>query len=194
MESVCIFCGSRSGERRIYELAARGLGEAIARRGLRLVYGGGKTGLMGVIADAALACGGEVIGVMPDFLLVKEIAHTRLSSLRIVGSMHERKMVMAEVADAFITLPGGYGTMDEFFEMLTWSQLGLHRKPHGLLNADGYYDPLIQLFERFEREGFIDPALRSLVLEARNPAHLLDLLAARQSRVAEQWRAPLERV
>jgi uncharacterized protein (TIGR00730 family) len=194
MESVCIFCGSRAGERPIYTQAARSLGSAIARRGLRLVYGGGRAGLMGEVADAVLAAGGEVIGVLPDFLVAREIAHRRLSALRIVGSMHERKAAMAEIADGFITLPGGYGTMDEFFEMLTWSQLDLHCKPHGLLNVDGYYDPLLQLFDRFVEDGFISPSLRALVLEAQEADHLLDLLAAHQPRAVSQGSASLERV
>lgn len=194
MESVCIFCGSRAGERPVYAHAARRLGAAIAGRDLRLVYGGGGAGLMGAVADAALARGGTVIGVRPDFLVARESVHAGLSDLRVVGSMHERKAVMASLADAFVTLPGGYGTMDECFEMLTWSQLDLHRKPHGLLNVDGYYDPLLQLFDRFARDGFISPALRSFVLDARDPERLLDLLAAHQPRRVEQRSAPLERV
>ncbi|MFQ5655533.1 MAG: TIGR00730 family Rossman fold protein, partial [Planctomycetota bacterium] len=136
MKRVCVFCGSRVGERAVYREAAAALGGMIARRSWGLVYGGGNVGLMGIIADAALAAGGEVIGVIPQGLEERELAHQRVTELRIVGSMHERKATMAELADAFVALPGGIGTMDEFFEALTWAQLGIHRKPCALLNVE----------------------------------------------------------
>lgn len=187
MKSICIFCGSSTGNRPIYKEAARAMGEAIARRGLSLVYGGGNLGLMGTIADAALAAGGEVIGVIPKFLVDKEIAHNGLTQLHVVDSMHDRKALMAELADAFIALPGGYGTLEEFCEILTWAQLGLHQKPQGLLNVEGYYDPLLQLFDRAVTEEFLKPELRSLVLEASSPEDLLDLLANYQPITVEKW-------
>lgn len=187
MESICIFCGSSTGNRSIYQEAAQAMGEAIARRGLSLVYGGGNVGLMGMVADAALAAGGEVIGVIPKFLVDKEIAHNGLTQLHVVDSMHDRKALMTELADAFIALPGGYGTLEEFCEILTWAQLGLHQKPQGLLNVEGYYDPLLQLFDRAVTEDFLRSELRSLVLESSSSEDLLDLLASYQPITVEKW-------
>ncbi|MDV2992711.1 MAG: putative cytokinin riboside 5'-monophosphate phosphoribohydrolase [Chroococcidiopsis sp. SAG 2025] len=187
MESICIFCGSSTGNRSIYQEAAQAMGEAIARRGLSLVYGGGNVGLMGMVADAALAAGGEVIGVIPKFLVDKEIAHNGLTQLHVVDSMHDRKALMTELADAFIALPGGYGTLEEFCEILTWAQLGLHQKPQGLLNVEGYYDPLLQLFDRAVTEGFLKSELRALVLESSVPEDLLNLLASYQPITVEKW-------
>ncbi|MGL4618557.1 TIGR00730 family Rossman fold protein [Chroococcidiopsis sp.] len=187
MESICIFCGSSTGNRSIYQEAAQAMGEAIARRGLSLVYGGGNVGLMGMVADAALAAGGEVIGVIPKFLVDKEIAHNGLTQLHVVDSMHDRKALMTELADAFIALPGGYGTLEEFCEILTWAQLGLHQKPQGLLNVEGYYDPLLQLFDRAVTEDFLKSELRSLVLESSSSEYLLDLLANYQPITVEKW-------
>ena len=157
-------------------MAAR-LGHAMASRGLGVVYGGGKIGLMGTLADAVLAEHGEVIGVIPQRLMTKELAHQGLSDLRVVSSMHQRKALMADLSDAFIAMPGGYGTLEEFCEVITWSQLGLHQKPCGLLNVANYYDPLQALFEHATAEGFIQPAHRSLVLIAEEPDRLIDLLA-----------------
>lgn len=187
MESICIFCGSSTGNRSIYREAAQAMGEAIARRGLSLVYGGGNVGLMGTVADAALAAGGEVIGVIPKFLVDKEIAHSGLTQLHVVDSMHDRKALMTELADAFIALPGGYGTLEEFCEILTWAQLGLHQKPQGLLNVDGYYDPLLQLFDRAVTEKFLKSELRSLVLESPSPEDLINLLANYQPITVDKW-------
>jgi hypothetical protein len=168
------------------------MGETLARRGLGLVYGGGNVGLMGVVADAALAAGGEVIGVIPDFLAAKEVAHAGLSKLHVVNSMHDRKALMAELSDAFIAMPGGYGTIEEFCEILTWSQLGLHQKPHGLLNVEGYYEPLLRLFDHAATEQFLKPVHRSLVLEASNPESLLDLLANYQPQDVDKWAERLD--
>ncbi len=175
------------GLRPTYREAAEKVGKTIANRGLRLVYGGGNIGLMGIVADAALAAGGEVIGVIPEFLVTKEIAHNGLTQLHIVDSMHERKTKMADLADGFIALPGGYGTLEEFCEILTWAQLQLHQKPCGLLNVEGYFDPLLKLFDQAVTERFIKPVTRSLVLEAAELEQLLDLFATYQPIVAEKW-------
>jgi len=193
MKRVCVFCGSSIGSRPVYREAAQALGAALARRNLGLVYGGGKVGLMGVVADAALAAGGEVIGVIPDFLEAKEVGHRGLTELRVVGSMHERKAMMAALSDGFIALPGGYGTLEEFGEILTWAQLDLHHKPIGLLDVAGYYDPLLRLFDHAVAEGFLSPALRALVLEESDPARLLDALAAHEPRAVAKWAGRDER-
>lgn len=163
------------------------MGRLIARRGLGLVFGGGGIGLMGVLATAALAKGGEVIGVIPRGLLTKEVAHEGVKDLRVVASMHERKALMADLADAFVAMPGGYGTLEEFCEMLTWAQLGLHGKPCGLLNAGGFYRHFLAQLDHQVAEGFLNPATRSLVLEHEDPDRLLDLLAAYRSPVREKW-------
>lgn len=176
MESVCVFCGSNPGNSPVYAEAARALGGAIARRGMRLVYGGARVGLMGTVADAALAAGAEVIGVMPRDLFAKEIGHPGLTELREVGSMHERKALMAELADGFVALPGGYGTLEEFWEVLTWGQLGIHRKPCGLLDVDGFFGPLLAFVDGAVASGFIAEAHRGLVLEADDPEALLELM------------------
>lgn len=177
MKQVCVFCGSRSGRDPIYREAAIEMGTALARRGLTLIYGGGNVGLMGAVADASLAAGGQVIGVIPRFLSAREVAHSSLTELHIVDFMHERKARMADLADSFVALPGGYGTLEEFCEILTWAQLHLHHKPIGLLNISGYYTPLLNLFDHAVAEEFVSPALRSLVLEATDPSDMLDLLA-----------------
>jgi uncharacterized protein (TIGR00730 family) len=187
MKRVCVFCGSNKGLRPAYKDAAWEIGQALARRGIGLVYGGGNVGLMGVVADAALAVGGEVVGVIPEALVAKEIAHIGLTDLRVVRSMHERKALMAELSDAFVALPGGVGTWEEFCEVLTWRQLGLHQKPCGLLNVEGYYDQLIALFDRAITEQFIRPENRSLILEAEEPEYLLDLLAQYKPVFVEKW-------
>jgi uncharacterized protein (TIGR00730 family) len=187
MRRVCIFCGSNNGARTVYVDAARAMGAALARRRIGLVYGGGRVGLMGVVADAVMAGGGEVIGVIPEALVAKEVAHEGLPDLRVVGSMHERKALMAELADAFVALPGGYGTLEEFCEVVTWAQLGFHRKPCGLLNVGGFYDRLLALFDHAVAEHFVRPAHRSLVLEEHDPEHLLDLLASYRPPALEKW-------
>lgn len=187
MKYICVFCGSSLGSRSIYRESAQALGAALVKRGLGLVYGGGNVGLMGLIADAVLAAGGDAIGVIPEFLAEKEIAHTGLTQLHIVNSMHDRKALMAELSDAFIALPGGYGTLEEFCEILTWAQLGLHQKPQGLLNVEGYYDPLLQLFDRAVDDQFLRADLRNLVIEADQADVLLDRLASYKSNYVDKW-------
>lgn len=187
MKRVCVFCGSSVGARPVYQQMATAIGEELARRGLGLVYGGGNVGLMGAVADGALAAGGAVAGVIPDFLAAREVAHSGLTELRVVGSMHERKAAMAELSDAFVALPGGYGTFEEFFEILTWAQLGLHRKPFGLLDVEGYYTPLLRFLDHAVEERFLSPMLRSLVLRESDPARLLDRLAAYKPRTVDKW-------
>jgi uncharacterized protein (TIGR00730 family) len=180
LRRVCVFCGSSDGARPDYLDAARRVGEALAARGLGLVYGGAHVGLMGRVADACRTAGGDVIGVIPERLVDAEVAHTALDDLRIVGSMHERKALMADLSDGFVALPGGFGTLEEFCEVLTWSQLGLHSdpKPCGLLDVAGYFEPLVALFDRGVDEGFIRPVHRGLVLSDRDVDVLLDELAA----------------
>lgn len=175
---VCVFCGSRSGERSIYADTAAALGTLLARRGFGLVYGGGNIGLMGIIADAALAAGGEVIGVIPQHLLEREVAHTGLTQLHVVDSMHTRKALMADIADVFVAAPGGFGTLDELCEILTWAQLGLHGKPCGLLNVAGYFDSLLGMFDQATREGFLSAQHRQLVIAGHDAQHLIDRLVA----------------
>jgi uncharacterized protein (TIGR00730 family) len=187
VKRVCVFCGSNTGSRPEYRDAARHLARALAARGIGLVFGGGRVGLMGVIADAMLASGGEVIGVIPDALAAREIAHTGLTDLRIVTSMHERKALMAELSDAFIALPGGFGTFEEFCEVVTWTQLGLHDKRCGLMNVAGFYTPLLDQFDRAVSEGFIRPANRQLVVAASEADELLDLLSKPLPRAEPKW-------
>ena len=172
MKRVCVFCGSNAGLRADYRKAAQDLAVGLVRHGFGLVYGGGNVGLMGYLADAMLQAGGQVIGVIPRALRDKEVAHQGLTELRIVDTMHQRKAMMHELADAFITLPGGFGTLDEFFEMLTWSQLGIHAKPCGLLNVSGYYDNLMTMLDHAVSEGFLWPAHRRMVI-AENDANVL---------------------
>jgi len=164
MKRLCVFCGSNAGIRPEYGIAAQELAAVLARRGLGLVYGGGNVGLMGMIAESMLRAGGEVIGVIPQSLVAKELAHHGVSELRIVDTMHQRKALMNELSDAFIALPGGFGTLDEFFEILTWSQLGIHGKPSGLLNVSGYFDSLLAMLDHAVTERFLRPAHRELVI------------------------------
>lgn len=187
MKSICVFCGSSVGVRPEYAEAARQVGALLAERGLGLVYGGGRVGLMGVVADAVLEHGGRVAGIIPEFLFKKEIEHKDVNDLRVVGSMHERKALMADLADGFMALPGGWGTLDEFCEILTWAQLGLHTKPCGLLNVAGYYDSFLQFFDTATAEGFIQPQYRALVLADTDPARLLDRMAAYQPPQTVKW-------
>jgi uncharacterized protein (TIGR00730 family) len=179
LRRVCVFCGSSPGVRPDYAGAARALGEELAARGIGLVYGGSHVGLMGTIADACRTAGGEVTGVIPASLVEAEVAHTGLDDLRIVGTMHERKALMSELSDGFVALPGGFGTLDEFCEAVTWSQLGLHQppKPCGLLDVAGYFAPLVRLFDAAVAEGFVRPEHRGLVLVASTPGDILDALA-----------------
>ena len=161
--SLCVYCGSRIGAQPAFAAAATQVGQWIGSQGWQLVYGGGKVGLMGITADATLAAGGSVLGVIPQNLLDKEVGHTGLTELRVVATMHERKTLMFDHADAFIALPGGIGTFEELFEIWTWYQLGVHSKPFGLLNTDGYYDPLITMLDRMVSQGFLSPAVRALL-------------------------------
>jgi uncharacterized protein (TIGR00730 family) len=163
------------------------MGRALVERRLGLVYGGGCVGLMGTIADAVMKAGGEVIGVIPEALVERELAHGDVSELIIVRSMHERKAKMAELSDAFIAMPGGFGTFEEFCEIVTWAQLGLHRKPCGILNVEGYYDPLLALFDRAVEEGFLHPKNRLLVLQEREPVRLLERIADYTPPAGEKW-------
>lgn len=181
MKRVCVFCGSSSGGDPEYVLAAGELGRELARRRLGLVYGGGKVGLMNRIANAALEAGGEVIGVIPEMLVVKEVAHEGLSELRIVSSMSARKRLMAELSDGFIALPGGYGTLDELIEMMTWTQLEIHDKPCGLLNVRGYFDHLLAFFDRNVHDDFVQPDHREMLVVEEEPSTLLDALDAYRS-------------
>jgi uncharacterized protein (TIGR00730 family) len=177
MQRICVFCGSASGANPAYAEAARDMGREIVRRGLTLVFGGGQVGLMGVVADAALEAGGNVIGVIPHALAAREVAHQRLTTLHVVDSMHERKAMMAELSDAFVAMPGGFGTYEEFFEVVTWTQLGVHRKPCGLLNVAGFYDHLVEFVNAATAQEFIRAQHRSAILVNSNPAALLDQLA-----------------
>ena len=176
IHALCVFCGANHGRRPAYREAAHHLGQLLAQRGITLVYGGGNVGLMGTLADACLAGGGRVIGVIPSALAEKEIAHTGLTEMHVVGSMHERKALMADLADAFLTLPGGFGTWDEFCEALTWTQLGLQKKACSFLNVEGYYDALLELVERAAEDGFIRAEHRELLLVDSDAARLLDRL------------------
>ena len=171
---ICVFTGSSPGARPEYADAARQLGRLLVERGYGLVYGGGNVGLMSVVADAVLEQRGEIIGVIPELLVDKELAHRGLSDLRIVKSMHERKAVMAELSDGFIGLPGGFGTMEEFFEVLSWAQLSLHDKPCGLLNVSGYYQHLIRFLDHAVDQGFLKPKHRALLIVEKDPHRLLD--------------------
>lgn len=177
-QRVGIFCGAHTGSGAQYVEIAQSAAKRIVERNYGIVYGGGRVGLMGVLADAGLAAGGEVIGVIPEALATKEIAHGGLTQLHVVASMHERKALMADLSDAFIALPGGFGTMDEFCEILTWAQLRIHSKPVGLLNTGGYYDELLALFDKMVREGFVTVTNRSLVESAADVDELLSLMLA----------------
>ena len=192
MKRICVFCGSSVGRQSVYRDAAAAMGSLLASRGLGLVYGGGNVGLMGVIADAVLAGGGEVIGVIPRALADREIAHSHVTDLRIVDSMHTRKAMMADLADAFIAMPGGVGTFEEFFEAVTWTQLGVHRKPCALLNTAGFYTPLAAFIDQAVTEGFIKPIHRSMIVVDDHPERLLDSLAKVELPDLPKWVRPEE--
>jgi uncharacterized protein (TIGR00730 family) len=187
MKRVCVFCGSSAGRNSLYLDAARLTGRTLARRGIGVVYGGGGIGLMAAVADAALEAGGEVIGVIPRALQLRELAHDGLTALHVVGSMHERKAKMAELAEGFVALPGGMGTLEEFAEILTWAQLGLHARPCGLLDVGGYYRPLVAFFDHAEAEGFLRPEHRELVLVAEDPDALVDRFIAWKPPALQRW-------
>jgi len=175
--SLCVYCGSRAGDTAAYEAAATAVGTAIGRRGWRLVYGGGRAGLMGRVADAALAAGAPVLGVIPRSLMDREVGHRGLTELHVVETMHERKLMMAEHSDAFIALPGGIGTFEELFEVWTWRQLGYHDKPVGLLNVDGYYDALLDFMRQTVAHGFVSDVQHALLQVQTQPEALLDAIA-----------------
>jgi uncharacterized protein (TIGR00730 family) len=187
MKRICVFCGSNAGTRPEYPDAAREMGSLLVQRGIGLVYGGGRVGLMGIIADQVIADGGEVIGVIPADLDKKEIAHQGLTELHVVSSMHERKAKMAKLSDGFIALPGGFGTYEEFCEVLTWSQLGFQKKPCALYNVAGFYDPLLALFDHAVAEGFVRPQHRQLVLQGTSAADVIDRLAEYTPPTEGKW-------
>ncbi|MBP5986037.1 MAG: TIGR00730 family Rossman fold protein [Azonexus sp.] len=192
MRRICVFCGSNAGHAPRYRAEAEQLGGLLAERDIELVYGGGNVGLMGAVADACLAAGGTVIGVIPEALVGKEVAgrhvdHRTLTRLEVVDSMHTRKARMAELADGFIALPGGFGTFEEFCEILTWGQLGFHTKPMGLLNVSGFYDPLLGLFDHAVREGFLRPQNRAMALAETDISRLLDAMAAYRAEPVSKW-------
>ena len=187
MRNICVFCGSQSGTDLRYRQAAIELGGLLAQRGHGLVYGGGHVGLMGVIADTVLEAGGSVTGVIPRPMTERELAHETVTKLYVVSSMHERKALMASLSDAFIALPGGYGTLEELFEVIAWAQLGIHRKPIGLLNVAGYFDALLSLVDHMIGEGFIKTKYRGLFVTAEQPQALLDALQRHQMPATRRW-------
>ncbi|HLI29071.1 MAG TPA: TIGR00730 family Rossman fold protein [Chloroflexota bacterium] len=187
---LCVFCGSSPGHDPRYLATARAVGERLARAGLGIVYGGGRVGLMGALADAALAAGGEVIGVIPHALAARELAHQGLTALHVVATMHERKARMSELADAFLVLPGGLGTLEELFEVWSWAQLGVHRKPCGVLDVAGYWQPLLALVEHLQQRGFLTPADRALLLVDADLDRLLVRLRAWEPPPRTRWLVP----
>lgn len=194
MKRLCVFCGSSTGNQPVHADSARELAALLVSRGLELVFGAGHIGLMGVLADEVLAGKGRVVGVIPQALVDRELAHRKLTDLHVVDTMHQRKALMADLSDGFLALPGGYGTLDELFEILTWAQLGIHKKPIGLLNVDGFYDPLLAWIDKALTEGFLKPKHRSLLLVASTPAELLDRMTAWQPAApVEKWVEPGER-
>ena len=178
MKSLCVYCGSKTGSDPAHAEAAGALGRLLAARGVRLVYGGGRVGLMGILADACQDAGGKVTGIIPDFLALKEVAHPRVEDMRVVGSMHERKQAMVDDADGFAALPGGLGTLEELSEVWTWSQLGRHEKPVGLLNTAGYYDALLAFLDHMAAENFVEARHRAMLCVGETPQALMDALAA----------------
>ena len=192
LKRISVFCGSRDGSRSSYVQAAEALGQALLQRGIGLVYGGGGVGMMGRISETVKSGGGEIIGIIPNALLAREAGRNDIGELRIVRSMHERKAIMVEISDGFIAIPGGFGTFEEFCEIVTWAQLGLHAKPVGLLNVDSYFDPLIAQFDRAVTEEFAYPENRTLILHETNPDRLLDLMEAYNPPKVEQWIDPDE--
>jgi len=189
---ICVFCGSSTGSDPRYRHAAAELGHRLASDEIGLVFGGGSIGLMGVLADAALAAGGEVVGVIPHALAARELAHRAVPDMRIVSSMHARKALMAELSDAFIALPGGLGTFEELLEIATWGQLGIHHKPVGVLNVAGYYDPLITLLDHAVKEGFVSEENRRRIVVADSPPALLEELRAHRPTAGPEWITPDE--
>jgi len=193
LRSVAVYCGSNRGNDPAFARAAASLGRVLAERGIRLVYGGGDVGLMGVLADAARDAGGEILGVITRALVDREVAHPGLANLTVVETMHERKAAMSDAADAFVMLPGGFGTFDEFFEAVTWTQLGIHAKPCGVLDVAGYYGPLRAMLDVATRHGFITTVHRDLVIIDDEPTRLLDLLAEWTPVTTDKWLDKSER-
>ena len=187
LSAVCVYCGSSPGADPVFAEVAESLGRLLARRGIPLVYGGGRVGLMGVIADAVLDEGGAVHGVITQALKEREVAHLGLTTLTVVATMHERKAAMVDRSDAFVMLPGGFGTLDEFFEVLTWSQLGIHHKPCGIVNVNGFFDPLLELFELATRQRFLRPEYRDTVLVECDSASMLDRLGSWAPVTVDKW-------
>jgi uncharacterized protein (TIGR00730 family) len=187
MKSICVFCGSNPGTNPIYVATAKALGEELVRQDLSLVYGGASVGLMGTLADSVLKAGGQVFGVIPEMLQMKEIAHQRLTKLYVVASMHERKQMMFDLSDGFITLPGGLGSIEEMCEVLTWGQLGLHKKPCGFLNTNQFYSPMISQFERCVQEGMMKEQHREMIIVDPTPAGLIEKLRTYQPPDVEKW-------
>lgn len=187
IKSICVFCGSSPGFSPIYKDTAKELGRDIAARGWTLIYGGGSVGLMGVVADAVMETGGKVIGVIPEALLARELGHRGITDLRVVDTMHERKAMMADLADAFIALPGGIGTFEEFFEILTWAQLGIHSKPCGMINANGYYQPVLDLLANAVQEGFMRKEHQELVLSSETARELLEKIVEYKPTHFQKW-------
>lgn len=193
LKSICVYCGSNVGARPEYTAAATAVGELLASHEIRIVYGGGRVGLMGIVADAAIAARGEVIGIIPRSLDRREVAHRGVSKLHVVESMHERKALMNELSDGFIALPGGFGTFEELCEMLTWAQLGIHGKPVGLLNVAGYFAPLIELFDHAVSERFLHPDHRALLLNDTVPQTLLERMKRFEPPITPKWMEPGEK-
>jgi uncharacterized protein (TIGR00730 family) len=187
LRTVCVFCAASPGDHPGYQQQAAAMGRFLAASGRRLVYGGGRTGLMGALAEGALAAGGEVIGIMPRHLVEREVAHTGLTELRVVESMHERKAMLAELADGFLAMPGGLGTLEELFEIWTWGQLGLHRKPYGLLEVQGFYAPLLRFLDHAVSAGFIRPEYRGLLVVDSEPAGLIARMEAVEPPALPRW-------
>ena len=192
MKRICVYCGSNPGASPAYRQAARELGRELAARGIGMVYGGAKVGVMGAVADGVLAGGGSAIGVIPHFFVTKEVAHDELDELIVVGSMHERKARMAELSDGFVALPGGWGTIEEIFEMLTWAQLGHHQKPCGLLNVESYFDELSAFLEKAIREKFVKEEFRPMMMMDVSPARLIDRFSSYVAPSVKKWIGPEE--
>jgi uncharacterized protein (TIGR00730 family) len=193
VKRVCVFCGSSPGRNDAFAAAARRMGELLASRAIGLVFGGGRVGLMGVLADAVLAGGGEAVGIIPRGLWNREVGHTALTAMHVVETMHERKAMMAELSDGFVALPGGIGTLEELFEVWTWAQLGIHRKPCAVLNVDGYFDPLLAFVDRAVDEGFVRRAYRAMLLVDVDPAALLARMERYEPPMVQQWLGKEER-
>lgn len=190
LQTICVFCAAGEGRSPLYAAEARAMGSYLAGSGRRLVYGGGRTGLMGALAEGALAAGGEVIGIMPKHLVDHEVAHTGLTELRVVSSMHERKAMLAELSDGFLAMPGGLGTLEELFEIWTWGQLGLHRKPYGMLNVNGYFTPLLTFLDHAVTEQFFRPEYRALLVVDTQPAALIARMEAMEPPPLPRWVQP----